>query len=95
MEGVISDPRLDVFLTILATHMTSQVLRAGIGHGMYDNEQVKMMWVESITRAVDEGVQLSVGDMANINCKPLLAYQCQAVVARKQEAAARDDVMEE
>lgn len=86
---------MDVFLTILSAHMTNQVLKAGIGHEMYDNDQVKMMWVESITRAVDEGIQLSVGDMANINCKPLLAHQCRAVVARKQEAAARDDVMDE
>jgi len=86
---------MDVFLTILSVHMTSQVLKAGIGHEMYDNDQVKMMWVESIARSVDEGVQLSVGDMANINCKPLLAHQCQAVVARKRAATAQGDVMEE
>lgn len=95
MEGVTSDPRLDVLLTVLSALMTQQVLLSGIGHGMYDNDHVKMMWVGAIERAHEEGIQLGIRDMANINCKPLLAYQCQAVVARKQEAAARDDVMEE
>ncbi len=88
MEGVTPDKDeaeavKAVLVNTLAATMALRVMEAGVGHAMYDNELVKQTFVNELLRCRDEGVRMRLDDVSNMNCKPLLAYQCQAAVAAR------------